>query len=109
MVLIRAAELRQEAQTVMLFAVNGKAARLLGVAGPIKGSITDTIKLLREAGLKVVMLIQSAAGETLVLCGVVRAVSGTDHSAVLHVRFLKRLPDSMAQLCAHLAKVCVDD
>jgi Cu+-exporting ATPase len=52
----RADELRREGQTVMFVAVNGRAAGLLGVADPIKESAPEAIKLLHQAGLRVVMI-----------------------------------------------------
>ncbi|MEH6807525.1 MAG: copper-translocating P-type ATPase [Hyphomonas oceanitis] len=47
---------RQEGQTVMFVAVNGKAAGLIGVADPIKATTKDAIAQLHKQGLKVVML-----------------------------------------------------
>jgi len=44
--------LRNEGQTVMLVAVDGKAAGLVGVADPIKESTPDAISELKAAGLK---------------------------------------------------------
>jgi Cu+-exporting ATPase len=52
----RAEELRKEGQTVMLIAVDGKAAGLVGVSDPIKESTPDAIRELREAGLKIIMV-----------------------------------------------------
>jgi Cu+-exporting ATPase len=52
----RAEELRREGQTVMMAAVDGKAAGLLGVADPIKPSSVDAIRELRRQGIRVVML-----------------------------------------------------
>jgi Cu+-exporting ATPase len=52
----RAEELRQEGQTVMLVAVDGKAAGLVGVSDPIKESTPDAIRELRAAGLKIIMV-----------------------------------------------------
>jgi Cu+-exporting ATPase len=52
----RAEALRKEGQTVMLVAVDGKAAGLVGVSDPIKESTPDAIRELREAGLKVIMV-----------------------------------------------------
>jgi Cu+-exporting ATPase len=52
----RADELRAEAQGVMYVAVDGKLAGLLGVADPIKGTTSDAIRELHQAGLRVVML-----------------------------------------------------
>jgi len=54
--LAKAEALRQKGQTVMLVAIDGKAAGILGVADPIKPSTQEAIKLLHEAGLRVVML-----------------------------------------------------
>jgi Cu+-exporting ATPase len=52
----RAEALRKEGQTVMLVAVDGKAAGIVGVADPIKDSTPDAIRELREAGLKIIMV-----------------------------------------------------
>jgi Cu+-exporting ATPase len=48
--------LRKEGQTVMLIAVDGKAAGIVGVADPIKESTPDAIRELKAAGLKVIMV-----------------------------------------------------
>jgi len=47
---------RAEGQTVMLIAIDGKAAGLIGVADPIKASTAEAIEDLRTAGVAVVML-----------------------------------------------------
>jgi Cu+-exporting ATPase len=52
----RAETLRKEGQTVMLVAVDGKAAGLVGVSDPIKESTPDAIRELREAGLTIIMV-----------------------------------------------------
>ena len=52
----RAEKLRLEGQTVMLVAVDGKAAGLLGVADPIRESTPEAIRLLRAEGLRLIML-----------------------------------------------------
>jgi P-type E1-E2 ATPase len=49
-------QLRAEGQTVLLVAIAGKAAGILGVADPIKASTPEAIRLLRESGLRLVML-----------------------------------------------------
>lgn len=49
-------KLRHEGQTVMLAAVDGVAAGLVGVADPIKESTPEAIKDLHAEGLTVVML-----------------------------------------------------
>jgi len=52
----RADNLRRHGQTVMLVAIDGKAAGLLGVADPIKPSSIDAIRELRAQGIRIVML-----------------------------------------------------
>jgi P-type Cu+ transporter len=52
----RAEQLRRNGQTVMFVAVNGRAVGLLGVADPIKASTLEAIRVLHEAGIRVVML-----------------------------------------------------
>ena len=52
----QAEALRKEGQTVMLVAVDGKAAGIVGVADPIKDSTPDAIRELRAAGLKIIMV-----------------------------------------------------
>ena len=52
----RAEELRQHGQTVMLVAIDGRAAGLVGVADPIKSSTPEAIQLLHADGLRLVML-----------------------------------------------------
>ena len=52
----KAEELRKDGQTVMFVAVDGKAAGLLGVADPIKGTTAEAIKQLHEEGVRIVMI-----------------------------------------------------
>jgi len=52
----RAEALRNSGQTVMLVAVDGKAAGLVGVSDPIKESTPDAIRELRAAGLRIIMV-----------------------------------------------------
>ena len=47
---------RAEGKTVMLVAINGKAAGLIGVADPIKDSTPEAIRELHAEGIKIVML-----------------------------------------------------
>ena len=47
---------RAEGNTVMLIAINGKAAGLIGVADPIKDSTAEAIRDLYAEGIKMVML-----------------------------------------------------
>jgi Cu+-exporting ATPase len=48
--------LRDEGQTVMFVAVDGRAAGLVGVADPIKATTPEALGQLRQAGLRIVML-----------------------------------------------------
>jgi len=52
----RAADLAGRAQSVVFLAVDGRVAGLLGVADPIKASTPDALRLLNEAGVRVIML-----------------------------------------------------
>jgi Cu+-exporting ATPase len=52
----RAEEMRKQGQTVMLVALDGKAAGIVGVADPIKESTPEAIRELRTAGLNVIMV-----------------------------------------------------
>jgi len=52
----RAEELRQQGQTVMLVAIDGRSAGLVGVADPIKPSTPEAIQLLHAEGIRLVML-----------------------------------------------------
>jgi Cu+-exporting ATPase len=54
--LSQADALRKQGQTVMLVAVNGKPAGLLGVADPIKSSTEEAIGLLHKEGIRLMML-----------------------------------------------------
>jgi P-type Cu+ transporter len=47
---------RKDGETVMLAAIDGKAAGLVAVADPIKASALDAIRVLRADGIRVMML-----------------------------------------------------
>jgi Cu+-exporting ATPase len=51
-----AESLRQDGQTVMLAAVDGRVAGLLGVADPIKETTPEAVARLHQEGLRLVML-----------------------------------------------------
>jgi P-type Cu+ transporter len=51
-----AESLRQEGQSVVLLAVDGEAAGLLGIADPIKQSAPEAVEQLHKEGVKVVMV-----------------------------------------------------
>ncbi len=48
--------LRSDGQTVMLLAIDGRAAGLIGVADPVKESTAEAIRALHEEGVQVIML-----------------------------------------------------
>jgi Cu+-exporting ATPase len=52
----RAERLRQEGQTVMFVAIDGRPGGLLGVADPIKASTSEAIERLHKDGIRIVML-----------------------------------------------------
>jgi Cu+-exporting ATPase len=52
----RVEELRRMGQTVILVAVEGKLAGLIGIADPIKQSTPQALRDLKAAGLRIVML-----------------------------------------------------
>ncbi|MDO8263810.1 MAG: heavy metal translocating P-type ATPase [Gallionella sp.] len=52
----RAEVLRGDGQTVMLLAIDGSAAGLIGVADPVKASTLEAIRALHEEGVQVIML-----------------------------------------------------
>ncbi|WP_243319979.1 copper-translocating P-type ATPase [Geothrix sp. SG200] len=52
----KAEALRREGQTVMLVALDGRPAGLIGVADPIKASTPEALAQLRKEGLRIVML-----------------------------------------------------
>jgi Cu+-exporting ATPase len=52
----RAEDLRRQGQTVMLVAVDDKAAGLIAVADPIKSSAREAVAALKHSGLRLVML-----------------------------------------------------
>jgi len=51
-----AEKLRQEGETAMFVALDGKPAGILGVADPIKASTPDAIRELHAEGIRIVML-----------------------------------------------------
>ncbi len=52
----RAEALRQDGETVMFVALDGRAAGLVGVADPVKASTPEAIRLLQADGITIVML-----------------------------------------------------
>jgi Cu+-exporting ATPase len=52
----KAETLRQDGQTVMFVAVDGRIAGLLGVSDPVKQTTAEAIRQLHEEGIRIVML-----------------------------------------------------
>jgi len=52
----RAEGLRRDGQTVMFLVLDGRAVGLLGVADAIKASTPEAIRMLREGGIRIVMV-----------------------------------------------------
>ncbi|MCU1226275.1 MAG: copper-exporting ATPase [Edaphobacter sp.] len=52
----QAEQMREQGQTVMLVAVDGRAAGLLSVSDPIKSSAPEAVKELKASGLKLLMV-----------------------------------------------------
>jgi len=77
----RAEKLRTEGQTTLFLAVNGQLAGLIGVADPIRPSTADALRLLREEGIRVVMV----TGDSLTTATAVARKLGIDevHAEVL--------------------------
>ncbi|HKE16406.1 MAG TPA: copper-translocating P-type ATPase, partial [Kofleriaceae bacterium] len=71
----RADALRREGQTVMLVAVDGRAAGLIGVADPIKPSAAEALAALRQGGIRIVML----TGDSETTARAVAGRLGIDH------------------------------
>jgi Cu+-exporting ATPase len=55
-ILVQADELRRQGQTVMLVAVDEKPSGVVSVADPIKASTPEALQLLRQSGLRLLML-----------------------------------------------------
>ncbi|MBI5438110.1 MAG: heavy metal translocating P-type ATPase [Nitrosomonadales bacterium] len=70
----RAEALRGDGQTVMLLAIDGRAAGLIGVADPVKASTPDAIRALHEEGVQVIML----TGDNLITAQAVASKLGID-------------------------------
>jgi Cu+-exporting ATPase len=71
----RAEPLRGDGQTVMLLAIDGKAAGLIGVADPVKTSTLEAIRSLHEEGVQVIML----TGDNRTTAEAVARKLGIDH------------------------------
>jgi Cu+-exporting ATPase len=88
----RADSLRQDGTTVMLIAVNGKVAGLIGVADPVKESTPEAIRELHAEGIRIVML----TGDSKVTAMAVAGRLGIDQ---VHAEVL---PDRKAEIVRQL-------
>src|SRR5215472_2842028 len=85
----RAEELRQDGQGVVLVAVDGRAAGLVGVADPIKETAKAALQALHEQGIRVLMLTgdsrttAEAVGRKLGLDDIAAEVLPTQKAAVV--------------------------
>jgi Cu+-exporting ATPase len=70
----RAEEVRRQGQTVMLVAIDGHAAGMVGVADPIKASTPEAIRMLHRESLRIVML----TGDNLTTAQAVSSKLGID-------------------------------
>jgi len=84
--------LRQDGTTVILIAVNGKVAGLIGVADPIKDSTSEAIRELHAEGIRIVML----TGDSKVTAAAVAGRLGIDQ---VHAEVL---PDQKAEIIKKL-------
>lgn len=83
---------RAEGQTVMLFAIDGKAAGLICVADPIKESTAEAIRDLHAEGIKIVMI----TGDNQITANAVAGKLGIDQ---IHAEVL---PEQKAELIKQL-------
>jgi Cu+-exporting ATPase len=85
----RAEALRAEGQTVVLVAIDGRLAGLIGVADPIRASTPEAIRLLHEDGLRLIMLTgdsrttAEAVAKKLGIDEVIAGVSPAEKDAVI--------------------------
>jgi Cu+-exporting ATPase len=100
----QADKLRDEGQTVILVAIAGQAAGLIGVADPIKASTAEAIRDLHAEGIKIVML----TGDNQITARAVAGQLGIDeiHAEVLpeqKVEVIKKL-----QAAGHIVAMAGD-
>jgi|TARA_B100000959_G_scaffold252709_1_gene282992 Cu+-exporting ATPase len=88
----RAAAVRRNGQTVMFLAVNGHAVGLLSVTDPVKSSTPEALELLRQDGLRLVMV----TGDN--------ALTAQAVAATLGIKEFRAgvLPDAKRQIIAEL-------
>jgi Cu+-exporting ATPase len=70
----RAEELRRDGQTVMMIAIDGRAAGAIGVADPVKASTPEAVGMLHAEGIRIVML----TGDSRATAAVVASKVGVD-------------------------------
>jgi Cu+-exporting ATPase len=90
---IDADALRRNGQTVMLIAIDGRPAGLLGVADPVKASTPEALAALRADGIRIVML----TGDARVTAAAVAQALGIDEFEA------EVLPERKGEVVARLA------
>jgi P-type Cu+ transporter len=90
----QAEELRRNGQTVILVAVDGRPAGLIGIADPIKPSTPQALRDLKAAGLRIVML----TGDSRSTAQAVAAKLGIDEFEA------EILPDKKSEVVRRLQK-----
>jgi Cu+-exporting ATPase len=66
---------RKDGQTVMFVAIDGRPVGLIGVADPIKASTAEAMKMLKDDGVKIVLL----TGDNRITAAAVAKKLGIDH------------------------------
>ena len=64
-----AESLRADGQTVMFVVIDGKLAGMVGVADPIKSSTPEALRLLREDGIRIVVVTGDSKTTALAIAG----------------------------------------
>jgi P-type Cu+ transporter len=90
----RLSELRSQGQTVVMVAIDGRYAGLLGVADPVKVTTPAAIKSLHDEGLRVIML----TGDSRTTAEAVARTLGIDETIA------EVLPDQKGEVVARLKR-----
>jgi Cu+-exporting ATPase len=65
----RAEELRQQGQTVLFAAIDGRPAGMLGVADPVRASTPEAVQMLHAEGMRLIMLTGDGRATALAVAG----------------------------------------
>lgn len=86
-------KLRREGQTVLMVAIDGRAAGLIAVADPLKTTSRDAIRELKESGLQVLMV----TGDNAATAAAVAQKLGIEYRADV-------LPDQKAEVVSEMQR-----